>query len=539
MIGLFLGLGAREGALQACSTRSASRCRTAASIFATRTVIVSLLVGIVVTLAREPAAGDPRDARAADRRGARGRDAAAVALRALPHCRVGDRHRARLRRAAALRPASARASGRRASSSGWASARSLIFIGVCAARRCRTSCRPARLASLGWPGDRASAASAGSARARQRAPQPAADRVDRGRADDRARARHARRRARLRHHRVVPRRRRTSSGRTPTTRSPRRTTSRRSRSPRPTRSRRCPASRRSATSAPATRRAFGKSFFATASTRPAASDVQARLEVEGSQAVLAHARRRTARSSTTATRRSTTCTLGLADRADVLERRAARRFMLQGDLQPARPAARRSARVTISQTTLGRYNPNPQNLYSFVRMRGGVTPRTRAALDSRARGRSRTRRRRRGSSSSTTRQRRSTRILNMLYVLLALSVDRQPVRDRQHARADGVRAHARDRHAARDRHDAPPGAPDDPARERDHRADRRRRSASCSGSCSAACSSAGVDFIVFSLPVGLADRVRDRGDRRRASLAAIFPARRAARLNVLEALQYE
>ena len=51
---------------------------------------------------------------------------------------------------------------------------------------------------------------------------------------------------------------------------------------------------------------------------------------------------------------------------------------------------------------------------------------------------------------------------------------REPVRDGQHARALGLRAHARARHAARDRHDTAPGAPDDPPRERDHRADRRR-----------------------------------------------------------------
>jgi putative ABC transport system permease protein len=56
----------------------------------------------------------------------------------------------------------------------------------------------------------------------------------------------------------------------------------------------------------------------------------------------------------------------------------------------------------------------------------------------------------------------------------AVAVDRrEPVRDRQHARADGVRAHARARHAARRGHDAPPGAAHDPPRERDHGAARR------------------------------------------------------------------
>ncbi len=40
--------------------------------------------------------------------------------------------------------------------------------------------------------------------------------------------------------------------------------------------------------------------------------------------------------------------------------------------------------------------------------------------------------------------------------------DRQPVRDREHARAHGLRAHPRDRNAARNRDDASPGAADDP-----------------------------------------------------------------------------
>ena len=50
---------------------------------------------------------------------------------------------------------------------------------------------------------------------------------------------------------------------------------------------------------------------------------------------------------------------------------------------------------------------------------------------------------------------------------------REHLRDDQHARPLGVRAHARDRDAARDRDDAPAGAPDDPAGEHHHRAHRR------------------------------------------------------------------
>jgi putative ABC transport system permease protein len=51
--------------------------------------------------------------------------------------------------------------------------------------------------------------------------------------------------------------------------------------------------------------------------------------------------------------------------------------------------------------------------------------------------------------------------------------DRESLRDRQHARAHRLRAHPRARDAARDRDDAASGAPDDPTRERDHGADRR------------------------------------------------------------------
>ena len=51
--------------------------------------------------------------------------------------------------------------------------------------------------------------------------------------------------------------------------------------------------------------------------------------------------------------------------------------------------------------------------------------------------------------------------------------DHQPVRDGQHTRALRVRADARGGDAARRRHDAPPDPADDPSRRRDHRLDRR------------------------------------------------------------------
>ena len=96
VIGLFLGLAAREGAVQALQRdrlhaaeqrdhlRHADGDRLAARRHRRHA-------------RREPAAGDPRDARAADRGRARGRDPAAVALRAVPHAGLADRDRARLR----------------------------------------------------------------------------------------------------------------------------------------------------------------------------------------------------------------------------------------------------------------------------------------------------------------------------------------------------------------------------------------------------------------------------------------------------------
>ena len=129
-------------------------------------------------------------------------------------------------------------------------------------------------------------------------------------------------------------------------------------------------------------------------------------------------------------------------------------------------------------------------------------------------------------------------ILNVLYVLLALSiivslfgiVNTLVLTVFERTRELG--------HAARGRDDAPPDAADDPLRERDHGA----ASAACSGSSLGivlgALLVARVDSIAFSLPVvqvvifAILTIVV-------GILAAIFPARRAARLNVLEALQYE
>ena len=250
--------------------------------------------------ARQPPARDPRDARAADRGRARGRDAAAGS-RSRASARVGSRSLTALGFAAlALRAVRQRASGRRRCSSGWASARCWSS----SASRCSPPGSSGRSpASLGWPATRLGGA-AGHARARQRAAQPAAHRLDRRGADDRARARHARRDARGRDHRDASAAPSTRSA-TPTTRSRRRTTSRRSRSRRPKRPRRRPGSRRSASVRTGEARVFGEPHFATAVDPAAAGCHHARLEGR----LAADARRRsapTARSSTTASRRITT-----------------------------------------------------------------------------------------------------------------------------------------------------------------------------------------------------------------------------------------
>ena len=115
---------------------------------------------------------------------------------------------------------------------------------------------------------------------------------------------------------------------------------------------------------------------------------------------------------------------------------------------------------------------------------------------------------------------------------------REPVRDGQHARPLGLRADARARDAARGRDDPPPGPADGPPRERHHGPDRRR--ARAAARAPPRCGDAGARRygVAFALPVGslvvftLVAIVA-------GILAAILPARRASRLDVLSALHYE
>ena len=79
-------------------------------------------------------------------------------------------------------------------------------------------------------------------------------------------------------------------------------------------------------------------------------------------------------------------------------------------------------RVTISTEAWDRLYDQPQNIFSFVRMKGGETDANKAALEKQLKPASRTRRCRRSRSSSTPRSGLLKAILNVLFVLLALSV---------------------------------------------------------------------------------------------------------------------
>ena len=210
-------------------------------------------------------------------------------------------------------------------------------------------------------------------------------------------------------------------------------------------------------------------------------------------------------------------------------------FTIKGIFDPP-PGGSPFGKVTISQATWDAYNESPRNLYAFVRVRGGETPANQKRLEKILAPYPE----RQGRDAAEVRRQPDQRAqLDPQHPLRAARTlrDRQRVRDREHARAHGVRAHARDRDAARDRHDTPPGAADDPARERDHRADRRRPRDRARNRARRTARRARRLHPVLAA-ARLADHLRGDDDVV-GILAAIFPARRAARLNVLEALQYE
>ncbi|HEX6761185.1 MAG TPA: FtsX-like permease family protein [Gaiellaceae bacterium] len=214
---------------------------------------------------------------------------------------------------------------------------------------------------------------------------------------------------------------------------------------------------------------------------------------------------------------------------------ATKTFHIRGIFKPP-PGGSPFGSVTISQTTWDKFNENPQNLYSFVRMKGGETDANFAALSNALKAYP--------DAKVATRQQFIDNqisglksILNILYVLLALSVivslfgivNTLVLTVFERTREIGMlRAIGMTRTQVRRmiRHESV-------------------ITALIGGVLGIVLGVVlggllvyRVDFIQFSLPIGslivfaIAAIVV-------GILAAIFPARRAARLNVLQALQYE
>jgi putative ABC transport system permease protein len=278
--------------------------------------------------------------------------------------------------------------------------------------------------------------------------------------------------------------------------------------------------------------AFGKSFFATA-VNPAASTMFKLDWQSGSQQTLANlgangafVDKDYAKSHHLQLGSPVVLTFSNGDHTT---------FVIKGIFDPPTGGSP-FGRVTISQATWDRHEATPQNLYSFVRMSGGETDQNRAALE-RVLAQF-------PNAKVATRQQfidnqisALNSILNILYVLLALSVivsvfgivNTLVLTVFERTREIGMlRAIGMTRRQVR-------------------RMIRQESviTALIGGVLGIALGIvlggllvARVDFIVFSVPVGslivFAFATIVVG-----ILAAIFPARRAARLNVLEALQYE
>ena len=126
----------------------------------------------------------------------------------------------------------------------------------------------------------------------------------------------------------------------------------------------------------------------------------------------------TARSWTTLTPRTTTCASARRSRPGSLGQHA--QLQVKGIFEP--PAGGSPfGHVTFSSETFDREYESPRNLYTFVLMDGGVTDANTAALESALAGLPQ----REGADARGVRRqpdRRAQQILNILYVLLALSV---------------------------------------------------------------------------------------------------------------------
>ena len=193
-------------------------------------------------------------------------------------------------------------------------------------------------------------------------------------------------------------------------------------------------------------------------------------------------------------------------------------------------------RVTISTTSFDQHTPQPENLYSFVVTKGGQTAANETALDTTLKDFP--------NAKAATRQNfidnqisSLSSVLNILYVLLALSVvvslfgivNTLVLTVFERTREIGMlRAIGMTRRQVRRmiRHESVITALIGAA------------IGIVLGVILASLLIARVDFIVLSIPVGqlLAFAIAAIFV---GIIAAIFPARRAARLNVLEALQYE
>jgi putative ABC transport system permease protein len=279
-------------------------------------------------------------------------------------------------------------------------------------------------------------------------------------------------------------------------------------------------------------KAFGSSFFATA-VNPAASTVFNITWKEGSQAVF---RTLGADGAFVDSGYASKHRLKLGSPIVLTFSTGAKKtFVIKGIFSPPTGGSPFGT-VTISQTTWDAFNANPQNLYSFVQMKGGETPANLAvlnrALKSFPNAKAQTRQQFIDNQISGLKS-----VLNIFYVLLALSVivslfgivNTLVLTVFERTREIGMlRAIGMTRRQVR----------------------RMIRYESVItaliggvlgivlGLVLGGLLVYRVSFIVFSLPVGsliaFAAAAFVVG-----LLAAIFPARRAARLNVLAALQYE